>query len=71
MQSNQIISQEGDTLSRLAYQYYGSSAGQVERILEANPQLCRYPALLPAGVVIILPMKLAQKNITKTVNLWD
>lgn len=68
---NHIISKEGDTLSRIAYQYYGNSIGQVERILEANPQLCRYPALLPAGLIIILPDIKTKNTTIQTLNLWD
>ncbi|XXQ68934.1 tail protein X [Neisseriaceae bacterium B1] len=71
MQTNQIISKDGDTLSRIAYQYYGNSVAQVERILEANPQLCRYPALLPAGIAITLPAQTAQQATISTLNLWD
>lgn len=71
MQYNQIRSKEGDTLSSIAYQIYGDSIGQVERILNANPQLCRYPALLPAGIMINLPSEQPQAPTVQTLNLWD
>lgn len=63
---------EGDTISRIAWQYYGTSAAQVEEILEANPGLCRQPALLPAGIAVRLPAeKTAAPATMPTVNLWD
>lgn len=68
---NSIISKDGDTISRIAYRYYGDSTGQVERILEVNPQLCRYPALLPAGINITLPAVQTQNTPIQTLNLWD
>ncbi|WP_225748526.1 tail protein X [Eikenella sp. Marseille-P7795] len=68
-----VISAEGDTVSAIAYRLYGSSRNRVEEILERNPGLCRYPALLPAGIAISLPTQ--QNNngpaVIKTVNLWD
>lgn len=69
---NTVISREGDTISGIAYGYYGSSAGQVERILEANPKLAYLPAVLPAGVSVNLPEKEQEQIETvKTVNFWD
>ncbi len=68
-----VISTEGDTISAIAYRLYGSSRQRVEEILERNPGLCRYPAQLPAGIAISLPIQ--QNNnepaVIKTVNLWD
>lgn len=72
MSENVVISSEGDTLSGIAYGHYGSSVGQVERILRSNPKLATYPAMLPAGVVIKLPATEEEKIKTvQTVNLWD
>lgn len=71
-QADTVISTEGDTLSGIAYRLYGSSREKVEDILELNPQLCRYPARLPAGVPVRLPAKQAAAVPTiKTVQLWD
>lgn len=69
--ANEVISKSGDTLSSIAYQYYGSSAGQVERILAANPGLCGRPALLPAGVRIVMPPPKTTIKTINTLNLWD
>lgn len=68
-----VISTEGDTVSAIAYRFYGSSRHRVEEILERNPGLCRHPALLPAGIAISLPIPTGSNELVviKTVNLWD
>lgn len=71
MQANQIKTKDGDTLSSIAYEYYGNSRGQVERILAANPKLCEQPALLPPNLMIILPPAETTEPTIKTMNLWD
>ena len=73
-QQTTVISREGDTISAIAYRYYGTSRGKVEAVLKANKNLCRYPAVLPIGVIITLPAianEVEQINVIKTVNLWD
>lgn len=72
--SNTLTSKQGDTLSKIAYEHYGSSTGQVELILEANPKLCQQPPILPAGIVIVLPDSApgsTQTTLPATLNLWD
>ena len=69
--TDRYITKQGDTLSNIAYRHYGSSIGQVERILEANPQLCRHPALLAAGIEITLPPMPKRVTHVQTVNLWN
>ena len=68
-----VISTEGDTVSAIAYRFYGSSRNRVEEILERNPGLCRHPAMLPAGIAISLPIPTGSNEpaVIKTVNLWD
>ena len=61
---------EGDTVSRIAYRYYGESGGMVGRILDANPGLCRHRALLPAGLTVVMPER-APSGAVLTLNLWD
>jgi phage tail protein X len=69
---NTVISKEGDTISLLAYNYYGSSREMVEEILEANPHLSRQSAILPAGVIITMPkVDVASSTILPSFNLWD
>lgn len=71
MRANQITTKDGDTLSSIAYEYYGNSRGQVERILAANPKLCEQPALLPPNLIITLPPAENAAPTIKTLNLWD
>ena len=66
-----VLSRQGDTVSSIAYEVYGSSRGQVERILALNPALCRQPAELPAGIVIKLPRPESRVKTVETLNLWD
>ena len=69
-QNNTIITRDGDTISRLAYEYYGKSSGMVEQILAANPKLSRQAVQLPAGLTIVMP-KIEQNQTIKTIKLWD
>lgn len=46
----------GEILDGIAYKFYGRyEDGMVELILNTNPHLADYGAVLPAGVVIVLP----------------
>ena len=69
-QNNTIITRDGDTISRIAYEYYGKSSGMVEQILAANPKLSRQAVQLPAGLTIVMP-RTEQTQTIKTINLWD
>lgn len=69
-QNNTIITRDGDTISRLAYEYYGKSSGMVEQILAANPKLSHQAVQLPAGLTLVMP-KIEQNQTIKTINLWD
>ena len=72
MATTAITNRQGDTISAIAYRYYGQSRGKVEQILEANPRLCGQPAVLPAGIKIIMPSAAAASaEFVATVNLWD
>lgn len=68
---NNYITKQGDMLDVIANQLYGErSADSVARILAINPRLCEQPALLPAGIKIIMPertLALTQQE----VKLWD
>lgn len=66
------ISRQGDTVSSIAYRHYGTARGKVEAVLAANPRLCRYPAVLPAGIAVRMPPQAADGiPVRQTVNLWD
>ena len=61
---------ENDMLDWIAWRHYGTQAGAVEAIMEANPGLADKGDKLPAGLIIILPEM--QKPKTETIiKLWD
>lgn len=62
---------DGDVLDAICFNHYGGSRGYVEAILEANSGLAGHDAILPAGVIIVLPELPELKQHTKTVHLWD
>lgn len=68
--NNTITTREGDTISRIAYEYYGQSSGMVEQIMIANPKLSREAVQLPAGLTLVMP-KIEQNKTINTINLWD
>ncbi|MFC3902571.1 P2-like prophage tail protein X [Acinetobacter marinus] len=64
---------DGDTVSYIAYQYYGHTDNRVvEKVLEANRFLADHGAILPAGLLITLPEQTTTaKSTSKRVKLWD
>lgn len=46
---------QDDRLDRICHHWYGQVQGQVEAVLQANPRLADYPALLPPGILIAMP----------------
>ncbi|MEQ9132642.1 MAG: tail protein X [Salinisphaeraceae bacterium] len=46
----------GDMVDEICWLHYGRSRGTMEIVLEANPGLAAYGPVLPAGVVITLPV---------------
>ncbi|UWX70347.1 tail protein X [Burkholderia gladioli] len=46
---------QGDTLDALCWRHYGSTAGTVEAVLDANPGLAELGAILPLGTVVDMP----------------
>ena len=65
---------EGDTVANIAWNHYGTSAGYTEQILTApeNYGLSKYPAFLPAGLIIRMPQANHEEAQQKsTLNLWD
>lgn len=54
--STPYTTRDGDRLDLICWRWYGTLAGTVERVLDANPGLAaRDPAHLPSGVVITMP----------------
>lgn len=65
-----LIAQEGDTLDRLIYRYYGETAGLVEYALTLNPQLANTP-ILPMGLIVNMPEQTASVVVKDTLQLWS
>jgi len=60
----------GDMIDAICHHYYGTSAGAVELVYEANRSLADHGPILPSGLVIDLPDIPAAVTV-KTVKLWD
>jgi phage tail protein X len=67
----QYLTREGDMLDRICWKFYGRQSGAVEVVLEANPHLADQGPLLPAGIVIELPV-LAEPEVQESESgrLW-
>ena len=62
---------DGDMVDEIAFRQYGTTTGGiVEQLLAANPGLSDIGTVLPAGLVISLPMIDATAKIAGIV-LWD
>ena len=60
---------EGDMLDQICLEYYGRMDVVVE-VLAANPTLADQPPVLPAGLVIELPVIVTEQEETR-LRLWD
>jgi phage tail protein X len=66
------LTKDGDVLDWVLWKYYGTVEGRiVERVLEANPGLADYGAVMPGGVRIFLPDFKAPISQTEGTRLWD
>jgi phage tail protein X len=65
-----IRTHQGDSTDLLCQRYYGRTAGVTEQVLEANPGLAEYGAVLPIGLRVEMPDRPAPV-ITARVQLWD
>lgn len=54
----------------ICWKHYGRQAGAVEAVLDANPGLAKLGPVLPAGMIIELPV-LPDPSRNGTVRLWD
>jgi phage tail protein X len=65
------LSKAGETVDYIAYKYYGTEgSGNTEAVLAANPGLADLGEILPAGVLITLPVVTSTKT-SAGVRLWD
>ncbi|HEI9754823.1 TPA: tail protein X [Proteus mirabilis] len=66
-----IYTQQGDTVDDICWRYFGQSSGMIEQVLEANPGLVEWGAILPTGTAIELPDMPQQYSTTPILQLWD
>jgi phage tail protein X len=62
------ITQNGDMLDHICFKYYGTTE-VVNKVLEANRELAKLGAILPANIEIELP-DLEKPTTKRKVNLW-
>ena len=68
----QYRTQQGDRLDLLCAKHYGHQTGTVEAVLQANPGLAQYGAVLDEGLLITLPTLPAPTTAaTHAVRLWE
>lgn len=60
---------QGDVLDAIVFKYYEGQAGALEQVLEANEGLAEHGAILPAGLVVVLP-DLPKPAAKESVTLW-
>ncbi|WP_434361070.1 tail protein X [Parasalinivibrio latis] len=61
---------QGDVLDAVIWRHLGSQPGLVEQVLEANPGLAGLGPVLPAGLMIELPVPTLPTEPVR-VQLWD
>ncbi|BAO20623.1 putative tail protein X [Pseudomonas phage PPpW-3] len=67
----QYITSHGDTADYIAWKHYGTQDGRVvEQLVAANPGLADVGPVLPAGILLTLPV-IKQAVSDKVVRLWD
>jgi phage tail protein X len=65
-----VVTTEGDMVDLIAFKRFGDTAGITETIYEANPGLAEQGPVLPAGVVIRVPVPLVRERATPE-RIWD
>lgn len=63
--------QQGDTVDMLCWRHFGRTQGLVEVVLELNPGLADYGAVLPHGLIVEIPEAPQDKPETPQIKLWD
>ena len=62
---------DGDMLDVICLSHYGHAHRYVEAVLNANPGLADQGAVLPAGIIIVLPDLIELNHQEVAVRLWD
>ena len=62
---------DGDMIDAVCRRYYGTEAGTVEVVLEANPGLAARGPVLEGGILVELPELPRPLKTIDTLKLWD
>lgn len=63
---------DGDVLDEILWRHYGTAnAATMRHVFDANPTLAEQPAVMQAGVTIVLPDIDHPTQETVSVSLWD
>lgn len=68
--SEQVRTNQGETIDALCWRHYGRTLGAVEAVLQANPGLASHGLILPQGILVNMP-QLSAPPLKTTVSLWD
>ncbi|ETX03579.1 MAG: hypothetical protein ETSY1_46775 (plasmid) [Candidatus Entotheonella factor] len=68
--SSTYRTRQDDVLDWVCWKHYGTTAGAVEAVLDANPGLAEHGPILPGNLVITLPELVTPATVT-TIKLWD
>lgn len=66
-----VTSIAGETVDLICRRHYGDESGFAEAVYDANRGLAALGAILPAGVVILLPEIAVKAEADTPVRLWD
>ena len=66
-----VTSIAGETVDLICRRHYGDESGYAEAVYDANRGLAALGAILPAGVVILLPEVAAAAEADTPIRLWD
>lgn len=60
---------QGDVLDAIVWKHYGGQTGALEQVLAANKGLASRGAVLPVGVLVLLP-EVQRVEVKDAVRLW-
>lgn len=64
------ITKDGETLDYICWIIYGTTKGNVERVLENNPHLANQPVVFSAGIKIELP-QIEENTNQQKIKMWQ
>ena len=66
-----VVSIAGETVDLICRRHYGEESGFTEAVYDANRGLAALGAILPAGVLIVLPEIATTVQADTAIRLWD